>query len=60
MQVLIYQISPYFSFRREERENVVRIYKGELHRYPYQEIFRGDIKNLSELKKVLEMLGMNK
>jgi hypothetical protein len=54
----IYQISPYWYMRKEFRENLVRIYKGELHQYPYNEIFRGNIKNKSELKKVLQMLDI--
>ncbi len=53
----VFCISPYWHMARE-RENLVRIYKGKLHRYPYTEIFRGNIKNKSELKKILKQLGI--
>ena len=52
----IYQISPYWHMMKTRRENLVRIYKGVLHQYPYQEIFRGDIKNKSELTVLLKQL----
>ena len=54
----IYQISPYWHMYHTKRENLVRIYKGMLHEYPYTEIFRGDIKNKSELKVLLKQLGI--
>ena len=53
----VFCISTYWHMTRE-RENLVRIYKGKLHKYPYTEIFRGDVKNKSELKRLLKQLGI--
>lgn len=53
----VYQITVYWNMLRNERENLIRIYKGKLHNYPYTEIFRGDIKNKSELKKLLKIIA---
>lgn len=50
------KIQTYWTYDIEERENLVRIYKGTKYDYPYTEIFRGDIKNKSELKKTLKQL----
>lgn len=55
---IIYVIQVYWDMLRDERENLVRIFKGKLHKYPYTEIFRGDIKNKSELKKLLKQLNI--
>lgn len=54
----IYTINWYWDMLREERENLIRIFIGDLHNYPYTEIFRGEIKNKSELKKLLTQLGI--
>ncbi len=54
----IFKIDAYWSYQRLERENLIRIFKGDLYNYPYQEIFRGDIKNKSELKKLLKQLNI--
>ncbi len=54
----VYQITVYWNMLRDDRENLVRIYKGKLHNYPYTEIFRGDIKNKSELKILLKQLNI--
>ena len=51
----VFCISTYWHMTRE-RENLVRIYKGKLHKYPYTEIFRGNVKNKSELKRLLKQL----
>lgn len=50
------KIQTYWTYDTEERENLVRIYKGTKYDYPYTEIFRGIIKNKSELKKLLKQL----
>ena len=54
----VFQIQIYWDMLRRSRENLIRIYKGELHNYPYTEIFRGNIKNKSELKVLLNQLGI--
>lgn len=54
----IYKIQVYWDMLLEERENLIRIYKGRFHKYPYREIFRGDIKNKSELKRLLKQLNI--
>ena len=54
----VFQIQSYWDMQRDERENLIRIYIGDLHKYPYTEIFRGEIKNLSELKKLLKQLNI--
>ncbi len=55
----IYEIKTYWDMVKNERENLIRIFKGTLHNYPYTEIFRGNIKNKSELKKLMNQLGIN-
>tara|TARA_R110000772_G_scaffold8692_2_gene28801 strand:- start:1788 stop:2312 length:525 start_codon:yes stop_codon:yes gene_type:complete len=55
----IFTIQWYWHMLRNERENLIRIFKGTLHKYPYQEIFRGDIKNKSELKILLKQLNID-
>jgi len=52
----VIQITTYWDMLREKRENMVRILKGEENNFPYTEVFRGDIKNKSELKKVLNQV----
>ena len=54
----IYKIQWYWHMDRSNRENLIRIYTGTLYNYPYTEIFRGDIKNKSELKKLLKQLNI--
>jgi hypothetical protein len=54
-----FTIQWYWHMLRNERENLIRIFKGTLHKYPYQEIFRGDIKNKSELKILLKQLNID-
>jgi len=56
---LIYQIEVYWHMCKLRRENLIRVYKGIQHQYPYTELFRGDIKNKSELKKLLTQLGIS-
>jgi len=53
------QITVYWDMNRTERENLIRIFRGTLHHYPYTEIFRGNIKNKSELKKLLKQLNID-
>jgi hypothetical protein len=55
----IYEIKTYWDMEKNERENLIRIFKGNLHNYPYKEIFRGNIKNKSELKTLLKQLIIN-
>ena len=50
------QISTYWDMNRSKRDNLIRIYVGYLNKYPYTEIFRGNIKNKSELQKLLKQL----
>ena len=52
------KIDVYWQMQKIERENLVRIYKGNKYEFPYTEIFRGNIKNKSEFKKVLNMLNI--
>jgi hypothetical protein len=58
----IIEIVPYYTMRQDERENLVRIYFikqiNDFEQLARSEIFRGDIKNKSELKKVLKMIGL--
>ena len=54
----VFQIQSYWDMQRDERENLIRIYIGDLHKYPYTEIFRGEIKNISELKVLLKQLNI--
>jgi hypothetical protein len=53
---IIYEIKTYWDMDRTKRENLIRVFKGTLHNYPYTEIFRGNIKNKSELIKLLKQL----
>jgi hypothetical protein len=53
-----YTMHPYYDYKFNDRENLVRIFKSKPQR-PYDEIFRGDIKNKSELKKIMQMLGIS-
>ena len=50
------QITTYWDMNKSKRDNLIRIYVGYLNKYPYTEIFRGDIKNKSELQKLLKQL----
>ena len=54
----IIKIQTYWHYSTRERENLIRIFKGKKYKYPYEEIFRGDIKNKSELKKILKMIDI--
>jgi hypothetical protein len=53
---IVYEIKTYWDMDGTKRENLIRIFKGTLHNYPYTEIFRGNIKNKSELIKLLKQL----
>lgn len=52
-----YTLLPYYDYNFSEREDLVRIFKVTPQR-PYDEIFRGNIKNKSELKKIMQMLNI--
>ena len=52
------QITTYWDMNMSKRENLIRIYVGYLNKYLYTEIFRGDIKNKSELQKLLKQLDI--
>lgn len=54
----IISIKTYWNQGGQDRENLIRIFKGIKYNYPYYEIFRGDIKNKTELKKLLKQLGL--
>jgi hypothetical protein len=53
---IVYEIKTYWDMDGTKRENLIRIFKGTLHNYPYTEIFRGKIKNKTELTKLLKQL----
>jgi hypothetical protein len=55
----VYQITEFWSMNRSKRENLIRVFVGSLYKYPYTEIFRGDIKNKSELKRLMQQLNIN-
>jgi len=55
----VYQIAVYWHMLKDDRESLIRIYKGKMHNYPYTEIFRGEIKNKSELKVLLNQLKIS-
>lgn len=54
----VFQITEYWSYEKLNRNNLIRIYTGMQHQYPYTEVFRGEIKNKSELKKLLKQLNI--
>jgi hypothetical protein len=55
-----YRLSPYYNMRGDVRETLVRIYIVDPKSHSsIDEIFRGDIKNKSELIKLLKQLGIN-
>ena len=56
----IIKIKTYWDMLRLKRENLIRVFKGTPHDYPYTEIFRGKIKNKSELRKLLKQLEIIK
>lgn len=55
----IIQITEYWSHEKLRRSNLIRIYTGVQHQYPYSEVFRGEIKNKSELKRLLKQLNIS-
>ena len=55
----VFEIAPYWDYGLSKTDTLIRIYVGYLNEYPYREIFRGDVKNKSELKKILTQLRIN-
>lgn len=54
----IVKIQTYWRYSKNEREDLIRVFKGTKYNYPYSEIFRGKIKNKTEFKKLLKMLDI--
>lgn len=50
----VIKIQTYWIYSKDER--LIRIFKGRKYVYPYQEVFRGIIKNKSELKRIMKQI----
>lgn len=54
----IFTIHEFWTYNRSERENLIRITSGKENNFPYRIKFEGDIKNKSELVRVLKQLNI--
>lgn len=52
----IFTIHEFWTYNQSERENLIRITSGKENNFPYRIKFEGDIKNKSELTKLLKQL----
>ena len=54
----IFTIHEFWTYNQSERENLIRITSGKENNFPYRIKFEGDIKNKSELKRLLKQLNI--